>query len=87
MRYTYNCPIVNSIIHLNTSVAFQVNPIPPDDFSNVLKSSATGGDSQLKDLVDDGNVDEAAQMAYSILTAVEDADVGNDDKQAVSDPL
>ena len=66
---------------------FQVNPIPPDDISKVLKSSETGGDSQLKDLVDDGNVDEAAQLAYSILTAVEDADVGNDDKQAVSDPL
>lgn len=66
---------------------FQVNPIPPDDISKVLKSSETGGDSQLKDLVDDGNVDEAAQMAYSILTAVEDADVGNDEKQAVSDPL
>lgn len=66
---------------------FQVNPIPPDDISKVLKSSETGGDSQLKDLVDDGNVDEAAQMAYSILTAVEDADVGNDDKQAVNDPL
>ena len=66
---------------------FQVNPIPPDDISKVLKSSETGGDSQLKDLVDDGNVDEAAQLAYSILTAVEDADVGNDDKQAVNDPL
>lgn len=66
---------------------FQVNPIPPDDISKVLKSSETGGDSQLKDLVDDGNVDEAAQLAYSILTAVKDADVGNDDKQAVSDPL
>ena len=79
--------MVNSLVNLNTSVAFQVNPIPPDDFSKVLKSSATGGDSQLKDLVDNGNVDEAAQMAYSILTAVEDADVGNDDKQAVSDPL
>ena len=66
---------------------FQVNPITPGDFSKVLKSSATGGDSHLKGLVDDGNVDEAAQMAYSILTAVEDANVGNDDKQAVSDPL
>jgi len=84
--YYHNYSIVNGFINLNISVAFQVNPIPPDDFSKVLKSSATGGDSQLKGLVDDGNVDEAAQMAYSILTAVEDADVGNDDKQAVSNP-
>lgn len=66
---------------------FQVNPIPPDDLSKVLRSSATGGDSHLKGLVDDGNIDEAAQMAYSILTAVEDANVDNDDKQAVSGPL
>jgi len=87
LRYTHNCPIVNAFVNLNTSAAFQVNPIPTDDFSKVLKSSATGGDSQLKGLVNDGNVDEAAQMAYSILTAVEDADVGNDDKQAVRDPL
>jgi len=64
-----------------------VNPIPPDDFSKVLKSSGAGGDSHLEGLVNDGNVDEAALMAYSILTAVEDADVGNDDKKAVSYPL
>lgn len=69
---------------MNTGVVFQVKPIPPADLSRVLETSATGGDSHLKGLVDGGNVDEAAQMAYSILTAVEDANVGNDNKQVVS---
>ena len=60
-----------------------MKPIPPDDLSKVLETSDTGGDSQLKGLVNSGNVDEAAQMAYSILTAVDEASVNNDDKQAV----
>ena len=60
-----------------------MKPIPASDVSKVLESSASGRDSQLLGLINGGNVDQAAQMAYSILTAVEDADVDSSNKQAV----
>lgn len=60
-----------------------MNPIPTGDISKVLESSASDEDSQLLKLVNGGKVDQAAQMAYSILTAVEDADVDTSNKREV----
>ena len=57
--------------------------IPAHDISQVIKSSASEGDSQLSQLVNGGKVDQAAQMAYSILTAVEKADVDTSNKREV----
>ena len=57
--------------------------IPAHDISQVIKSSASEGDSQLSQLVNGGKVDQAAQMAYSILTAVEEADVDTNNKREV----
>ena len=87
--YRFSClfsaiPNRTELSPIKLFIDFQVKPIPPDDLSKVLETSASGGDSHLKGLLDGGNVDEAAQMAYSILTAVDDANVGNDRKQAVS---
>lgn len=57
--------------------------IPAHDISQVIESSASEGDSQLSQLVNGGKVDQAAQMAYSILTAVEEADVDTNNKREV----
>ena len=66
------------------NISFQVVPVLANDISKALESSQSGGESQLQELVNNGQVDEAAQMAYTLLTAVVGADVDTNNKQAVS---
>lgn len=60
-----------------------MKPIPKGKFSRVLESSALSRDSLLTELVNGRKVDQAAQMAYSILSAVEKADLDTYNKLKV----
>ena len=54
--------------------------------SGALMNLASGENSQLGQLLKGGSVDEAAQMAYAVLSMVEKSDAGIDgsDKKGVN---
>lgn len=60
-----------------------MKPVPAKDISKVLETSTSDGNNSLQGLINEKNFDEAAQMAYSIVTAVEEANIGSEDKQRV----
>ena len=66
------------------NVSFQVVPVLANDISKALESTQSGEESQLQELVNNGQVDKAAQMAYTLLTAVVGTEVDTTNKQAVS---
>lgn len=60
-----------------------MKPVPAKDISKVLETSTSDGNNSLQGLINEKNFDEAAQMAYSIVTAVKEANIGSEDKQRV----
>ena len=60
-----------------------MKPIPPKDIFKLVETSTSDGNSSLRGIINKENVDEAAQMAYSIVTAVEEANMAIEDKQRV----
>ncbi|XP_022801660.1 uncharacterized protein LOC111339299 [Stylophora pistillata] len=65
----------------------QVKPIPPKDIFKLVETSTSDGNSSLRGIINKENVDEAAQMAYSIVTAVEEANMAIEDKQRVKEAV
>ena len=63
--------------------------MPAEDVTGTLKSLTSGEKSPLGNLLQSGDVDKAAQMAYAVLSMVDKSEGGMDsgDKKSVSNAL
>ena len=64
----------------------QVEPMPAEDVTDTLISMTSGEKSPLGNLIQSGDVDKAAQMAYAVLSMVDksEGEMNSKDKISVS---